>query len=146
MVFEILVSLIMMYPSLHGETYEETANDFSNGKVFYSNDILLCFMMFFRLNYILKALLQISFYTDPRAQRVCNIYGVDADNSFALKALMLKNSWVVLIYSMSISLLMFSYQLRLFEKQLQPNFRHITTSMWNVLITMTTVGYGDIYA
>ena len=47
---------------------------------------------------------------------------------------------------MGISLLMFSYQLRLFEKQLQSNFRHITTAMWNILITMTTVGYGDVYA
>jgi hypothetical protein len=63
-----------------------------------------------------------------------------------MKSLMVNDSWVVLMYSMGISLLMFSYQLRLFEKQLQPTFRHITTAMWNVLITMTTVGYGDIAA
>lgn len=25
-------------------------------------------------------------------------------------------------------------------------FRDITTAMWNILVTITTVGYGDVYA
>jgi hypothetical protein len=67
MVFEMLICLVMNYPSLYGETYIETANDFSNGKIFYSNDVLLCFMMFCRVHFVLRALVQLSFYTDPRA-------------------------------------------------------------------------------
>ena len=59
---------------------------------------------------------------------------------------MKNESWIIVLFSMTISLLMFSYQLRLFERQVQPTFFHITTAMWNILITMTTVGYGDVYA
>lgn len=25
------------------------------------------------------------------------------------------------------------------------NFTHITTAMWNMMITMLTIGYGDVY-
>lgn len=116
-VLEMLLSLAMPYPSMYGDTYIETANDFSNGVTFYSNDILLCMMIFCRIHFILRSLLKISFFTDPRAQRVCTIYGCDANNSFAMKSLMINNSGIVLMYSMTISLLMFSYQLRLFERQ-----------------------------
>ena len=47
--------------------------------------------------------------------------------------------------SMMITLMMFSYQLRLFERHIDSNFNNITTAMWNMIITMTTVGYGDVY-
>jgi len=57
MVIEIGLSLVMNYPSLYNETYIETANDFSNGYTFYSNDLLLCFMMFCRIHFVLRALL-----------------------------------------------------------------------------------------
>ena len=55
---------------------------------------------------------------------------------------------------MFLTLIMFSFQLRLFERHVPPdgtpqkdtNFAHITTCMWNMLITMATVGYGDTFA
>ena len=41
---------------------------------------------------------------------------------------------------------MMSYQLRLFERKVSPPFNNITTAMWNMIITMTTIGYGDYSA
>lgn len=40
MIFEMLMSCVMGYPSLYGETYEETANDFSNGKYIEKQNLL----------------------------------------------------------------------------------------------------------
>ena len=51
----------------------------------------------------------------------------------------------VLLIQMIIGLFLFSYQLRLFERRVTQDFQDITTAMWNVMITMTTVGYGDFY-
>ena len=47
------------------------------------------------------------------------------------------------------SVLIFAFNLRLFERPLSissgQDFNNLLTSIWNVLITMTTVGYGDFY-
>jgi Ion channel len=107
---------------------------------------MLCAMIFARFHYLLETILQISFYTDPRAQRVCFIYGADATNMYAIKSIMVNESWIIVISSTFISLIMFSYQLRLFERVTNGHFIHFTSCMWNMFITMTTVGYGDIYA
>jgi len=106
----------MSYPSLYGDKYIETANDLSNGKEFVTNDLMLALMIFSRLHFLCRAIIQMSFYTNPRAQRVCSIYGADATNSFALKALMIQYSWLITFASMIISLLVLSYTIRLFER------------------------------
>lgn len=106
---ETFMSLVMNYPFLYGHTYQEDANNYSINKWFYSNDLLLCFMIFCRIHFLIRTILSISFYTDPRAQRVCTIYGCDANNSFALKALMKESSWKVLFISLMIGLMTSSY-------------------------------------
>ena len=43
------------------------------------------------------------------------------------------------------SLLQLSISLQIFEREVDINFKNITTASWNVIITLTTVGYGDYY-
>ena len=51
----------------------------------------------------------------------------------------------VVLYAFLFSLTQLSISLQLFEREVDENFANITTAMWNVIITLTTVGYGDYF-
>ena len=146
MIVEVCAVLIQPYPFLQGVLYKEEHMYGNNSNKFQVNDLLLCWMIFSRVYFYARSILSISFYTDPRSQRVCSIYGAEAGYTFALKALMKEKPWNVLACSLAMSVFVFGYCLRLFERVIQPEFTYVSTSMWNVLITMTTVGYGDYFA
>lgn len=109
MILEILLMFVMPYPSLYNSTYYENANEKSVDVAFQWNDFLLCFCIFFRFLFLFRTLLTMSSYTEARSQRVCAIYGCDANYNFALKALMKENPYMVLGVSILVSLLMMSY-------------------------------------
>ncbi|MFS8160284.1 MAG: ion channel [Candidatus Roizmanbacteria bacterium] len=44
------------------------------------------------------------------------------------------------------SVLLLGYSIRLFEQQINNVFQDITTAWWNILITISTDGYGDFFA
>ena len=62
-----MLTFIMNYPSLYGETYTESANKASAGIEFVTNDLLLALMIFIRLIYFIRWVLSISVFTEPRA-------------------------------------------------------------------------------
>lgn len=145
MIVEVCAVLIQPYPFLQDVLYKETHMYGDASAKFQVNDLLICCMIFFRVYFYARSILSMSFYTDPRSQRVCNIYGADAGYAFALKALMKEKPWNVLGCSLAMSVFVFGYCLRLFERVIQDEFTYVSTSIWNVLITMTTVGYGDYF-
>ena len=52
---------------------------------------------------------------------------------------------MVVICAFMFSLIQLSMSLQIFEREVDINFKNITTASWNVIITLTTVGYGDYY-
>lgn len=116
MILELLLCLIMNYPFLYNHYYNEGADSFSAGIDFVTNDLLLCIMLFLRLPYWLDAVISTSKYLEPRSQRVCHIYGCDANNMFAVKAVMKADSMIIVGIGLFSSFMLFSYTLRLFER------------------------------
>ena len=68
---------------------------------------------------------------------------------FALKSLMKEKPYPFFLTTLGISILVLSYQLRIFEAPLSDatgqDFNSFNNSMWNMIITLTSAGYGDLY-
>lgn len=62
---------------------------------------------------------------------------------FGLKALMIQDSLMVVLVSFVLSITQLSLCLQIFEREVDPNFKNLTTTVWVVIITLTSVGYGD---
>jgi hypothetical protein len=68
MVFEIILCGVMNYPSLYGEYYTEEAIKSAESQIHYVlNDFLLCLMVFIRLPYIIRVILILTDFKEPRA-------------------------------------------------------------------------------
>mmetsp|Transcript_13141 Transcript_13141/g.22219 ORF Transcript_13141/g.22219 Transcript_13141/m.22219 type:complete len:349 (-) Transcript_13141:104-1150(-) len=146
--FEILVNIVAPYPFLDGVKYVEIVKDYDTQIEYEVNDILL-FCSFSRTYMIVNFLVHLTQFRNTRAQRVCSINGCDANTMFSIKAIMKQRPYIILFSSLVITTLIFGFQLRLFEHQLNEisgqNFSNMYNSMWNVIITLTSVGYGEIF-
>ena len=149
LIFEIIINCWTPFPFIWDETYEESYSDYSTRVDYRVNDIFLFLMCLFRTYLIVRASLTLSHFMDTRSQRVCSMSGTNATFMFSVKSLMKKKPYSVLISSLVLSVALFGFVLRIFERPLSEasgqDFNSINNAFWVTLITMTTVGYGDFF-
>ncbi len=110
-----LVHFVHPSPFTYGSTFEFD----SNGKkaYYHVNDILTLFLLL-RLIYICRTLLMnTQFYTN-RAERVCNMYGCNANLLFIIKCIMKTYPYTMIFISLGISIVYFGCALRIAESPL----------------------------
>lgn len=77
------------------------------------------------------------------------MHGCESDSMFALKAVVKQKPIPILMGALLVTISVFGYQLRIFEAPISEasgqNFHSYQNAIWNMIITMTSVGYGDIY-
>jgi len=148
---ETFVLLLQPYPFLHSIKINVYDSVEGVHYYYYVNDIFAILLMA-RVFLLCRILLNNSRYRSPRARRLSTMYGADNDYLFACKCLMKASPFLTVLVLFGASIFIFGYMLRICERPLNRNptvvmdFSTYWNSMWCVILTMTTVGYGDFYA
>jgi len=145
---ELLVNLV--HPTLWTKDNVVTVkNDVYDVNVDYGLNSILWIIMLIRAYHIFRAAIIGNLYFSTRAQRVCAMNGATASMSFSLKWMIADGPFDFIGLSCLLSIFMGGFALRIFERPLFEHsaldFSSYGNAMWTVILTMTTVGYGDYY-
>jgi hypothetical protein len=106
--------------------------------------------MFVRVFFVVRAVFNYNLFTDLYSKKLCKSYGFTANLRFAYKCLLKSDPGLTVLMTLLFSVFFLAYQLRIFEEPYylainQLDFGNFFSSAYCIVITMTTVGFGDIY-
>lgn len=147
LLLELAVVWILPLHWSEGFVLLDTSSNYG-GETFYNFNNILTFLMILRVAIITDILVKNSRYSSLQMKRLMDCYNKDVDFIFVIKCMIRTQPYRFLIITLVGSLLLFSYAIRVFEL---PNavltgnlvFKNFFETAWMVLITVTTVGYGD---
>ena len=143
--FEILLHILQPYPYI--EYHFEML--IVGHTVIYSLNMFLYFLSTFRLYYIIKFIYEINLFGSMRSKKILQYFNGNRENSslFVIKANLDYRGFLTLIFIGICILVYFALLLKVLEyfKHDPDNpFYYFPNSIWYLLITMGTIGYGDI--
>jgi potassium intermediate/small conductance calcium-activated channel subfamily N protein 2 len=147
MLFEILLSCCICPPGVNF-TFKA---DQLHGTLKLSFVSVMASIMLLRCYILIRILKYFTKWGSVDADEICEACGCEASHLFMLKGLFKDKPYFILASSMSLSILIFGFAVRTYERPYndqndnQQNYDYVWNSMWLVIITMCTVGYGDFF-
>ena len=108
MVIEQFIALLAPYPFLQNIRYVEYNPNYFVTISYDLNQIMLC-LCFIRIYIHLRYTLIVSKFMNPRSSRVCVMNGCEADNTFAIKAIMKQRPYIFITFTLSMTIFLFGY-------------------------------------
>jgi len=128
------------------------------GTFTYSYDSLINLFQIFKLYYFIRIYGNFSIWTSEKIKRIGLEYNYHIGGRFAIKAQLVRSPLISILIILSVSVGIFTFMFRIFEygyigladdkiiKAIEkPDYENYADSVWVIIITMMTVGYGDIY-
>lgn len=118
---------------------------------YHVNEILILFSLM-KLPLILRTILSNTTWFTNRTHRVCDMYACERDFLFVIKCFMQTSPYKIILSAMIGSIFLFGFAVRICESplyrsddELPLSYESYLNCFWNIIITMTTVGYGDYF-
>jgi hypothetical protein len=145
----ILLLLVNPYPYLEFAFCIDQQMNYQTVETCYFISEVLYAIMYFRVYLLVTGIFNYGKYYNPIAMRIGERHGVRVTSNFAIKCFVNRKSLQMLLFLFLIpAVFVFGLLMRIFERPMRmPNmdFDYAPNAWWNIIITMTTVGYGDTF-
>ena len=146
MLLELIIDIIHPVPYID-YTFEAVL---LGQKITYKLMTFLYALMFLKLYSVIRIAAAYTSYSNKLSAKYCEMYGGEADTIFALKAVQKDQPFLILTCAFCILCVILGIILRMFELVDKTgggsvNYMFYTNGIWNIIIIMTTIGYGDYF-
>lgn len=95
---------------------------------------------------LIPSFLNMHKFKHPRSSRLCNIYGISNSNLYTIKLCFKQSPITLILCTFLLSFMIFSFAYRVSERGPTGSaydFEFYSNALWLVVVTMSTVGFGD---